>query len=295
MILRKCFISPYLWMVEPSIIYIVFIKIIFYILKFLTGSLDTCLRFFKFLQFDFLPLSIIRMPFIGVINYTFNEEIYKEETMIMTNNIPVFKIGKGTKKMLYIHGGGFVAGDYMSMRSFCLEIYKNYKENDIEIWFPLYSLYPEHCITKAIEELNYIYIYEDFSYIMADSAGGYLALNINNIKENTKVILISPVYDLECSSDAYVYDNIKDINFNKNIVKKIFQSIKHKIKNDISNIDMHIFVSINELFIYDSYKIYSMNNRAILYLYNNSIHSLPLFWKHDTKSQSCLKDILSIL
>ena len=102
---------------------------------------------------------------------------------------------------------------------------------------------------------------------------GYLALNINGIKENTKVILISPVYDLECSSDAYISDHIKDINFNKSLVKKIFQSIEHKMINDISNINMYIFTSRNELFIYDSYQIYSMNNKAILYLYNNSIHS----------------------
>ena len=291
--LKNVLIEPYIWFIRPSIIYILFIKSIFSILYFLSRNIETVLYFFKYLQFNFLPLSIIRMPFIGALNYSFNDEIYPYETMIMTNNIPIFKIGKGSKKMLYIHGGGFISGDYMTFRSFCLEIYKRYK--DIEIWFPLYSLYPENNINKSIEELNYIYSYEDFSYIMADSAGGYLALNIRDIKTNTKVILISPVYDLECSSDTFLMDCEKDINFNKNLVKNIFQSIDHKITNNISNIDISIFVSKNELFIYDSYKIYSMNSNAIIYLYNSAVHSLPFYWKYDSKSESCLKKIISIL
>ncbi len=299
MTLKNCLLSPYLWFIKPSLVYIIFIKSIFSILNFLGRNLETTMKIFKYLQFDFLPLSIIQMPFLGVINYTFGEGIYNYERMIITNNIPIFIIGNSSKKMLYIHGGGFISGDYMSFRSFCIEIYKKAQSNNnnIEIWFPLYSLYPENNINVAIKELNYIYSYENFSYIMADSAGGYLTLNIKNIKDDTKVILISPVYDLMCSSDAYIGNNINDVNFNKNIVRKIFSKIDHTI--DIENIknikDINIFVSNNELFIYDSYKIYSINNNALLYLYNSKLHSLPIFWRYDKKGEYCLQEIISIL
>lgn len=275
----------------------------FYIFKFVFSNLETVLSYFKYFQFDFLPLYMIRMPFIGVINYSFNQDILPEETMVMIKNIPIFKIGKGNKKLLYIHGGGFISGDYMSFRTFCLEIYNRYniynRENKdkLEIWFPVYSLCPENNISKAIEELNYIYNNTHFSHIMADSAGGYLALNIKNIRNDTKVILISPVYDLKCQSDAYIKNYINDINFNQNLVKKIFTNIYHNINNNnIENIEnIYIFVSKNELFIYDSYKIYSINNKAKLHRYDSGIHSLPLYWKYDQKAKNCLQDIVSFL
>lgn len=58
---------------------------------------------------------------------------------------------------------------------------------------------------------------------------------------------------------------------------------------------MHIFVSKYELFIYDSYKIFSLNNRSKLYTYNSKIHSLPLYWKYDNQSNFCLEKIINIL
>lgn len=293
-------ISNYLWFIKPLFIYILFIKFIFQFLLYITGNLESVFYIFRFIQFDFLPLSFIRLPIMGIINYDF-EELKSYEKMIMINNIKVFKIynknntniSSKTKKILYIHGGGFISGDYMSFRSFLLEISK---KCNCEIWFPLYSLYPENNINKAIDEINYIYSLENFSNIIADSAGGYLSLNIKNIKDSTKVILISPVFDLSCSS--YMYENNKDdINFNKILVKKIFNSISHKI--DITNIEkiknMIIFASRNELFIYDSYKIYSLNQNCVLYVYNSSIHSLPLFWMYNLNAKNCLNHLLNKL
>lgn len=287
---------PYLWNISPSIIYILFIKLVFHIFYFLTGNLEKVFKFVRLIQFEFLPLSFLRLPLMGIINYDFND-FTQDERMIMINNIPIFKIGNNSnsQKILYIHGGGFISGDYMSFRSFCLEIYHRCQQQNknIEIWFPCYSLYPENDINKMIDELNYIYSFSCFSHIIADSAGGYLALNIKNIKKDTKMILISPVFELQRSNEE---NNHKDINFNPLLVKKIFHKIDHKLENlNIENIEMYIFVSQNELFLNDSYQIYELNQKAILYLYNSYIHSLPLFWKYDKKANLSLQKLISII
>lgn len=282
------FREPYIWNIKPSLFYIIFVKFIFNIFLYMLTNIDNVMKFFRFFQFNFLPLSILKSPFIGVINYDWTP-FYPFEKFIMLNNIPIFKIGNSDKKILYIHGGGFISGDYMTFRSFCLEIYKKIIStgNNIEIWFPNYTLCSEdnYKINKAIEEINYIHSMHEFSCVLADSAGCYLSLQIISPK---KLILISPVTDLSCSSKKYDED---DINFNPYLVKKIFKKINHHNPNHNPNPNHPnniIFVSKNELFVDDSFRIKSSK----INIYNSSIHSLPLFYKFNNLANKCLNDIV---
>lgn len=228
----------------------------------------------------------MRMPILGAITYDSN--IYPYERMVMINNIRVFKIGKSDNKILYVHGGGFISGDYMTFRSFCIEIYKRCNSN-VEIWFPDYSLYPENSISKIIEEIDYIHSLNNFYTVVSDSAGCYLALNIRNPK---KLVLISPVYDLSCSSDRYKENN--DINFNTVLVKKIFNTIQHKIVIN-GNVSINIFVSKNELFIDDSFTISKLYRDVNISLYESSIHSLPIYYKYNKIANKCMEDVIEVL
>ena len=280
--------EPYLWYNKPSISYINTVKTIFGLLNSLIDT-ENILYLFKLFQFNFLPLFMMRVPILGSINY--DPKMYPYEKIVIINNIPVFKIGKSDNKILYVHGGGFISGDYMAFRSFCLEIYRRCDSN-VEIWFPVYSLYPENSIYNIIREIDYIHSLNNFCSIIADSAGCYLALNIINAN---KLILISPVYDLSCSSDRYRENN--DINFNTVLVKKIFKTIDHKIpiNDNVSNVRIHIFVSKNELFIDDSVSISKLYRDTNINIYESSIHSLPIYYKYNEMSCKCLDDIVNIL
>jgi len=268
--------EPYTWNIKPSLFYIIFIKSIFNTLLFIFKKIENVIKLFRFLQFTFLPLNIIKKPFIGIINYNWNT-FYSFEKFIIINNIPIFKIGNSNTKILYIHGGGFISGDYMTFRSLCITIYKKMIENgkNIEIWFPNYTLYSNNSdfINNAINEINYIYSLHQFDSVIADSAGGYLALQIKSPK---KLLLISPVTDLSCSSKKYYED---DINFNPQLVKKIFKKIFNTtltINNTLENTQIIIFVSKNELFIEDALQLKNKTNNTTI---------TPTGKKNETKTQ----------
>ena len=58
------FISEYyLWNIKPPIYYILFVKIMFYTIYYLTcKNLNYSFKFFRFFQFDFLPEKILKYP-----------------------------------------------------------------------------------------------------------------------------------------------------------------------------------------------------------------------------------------
>jgi len=281
--------EPYRWRQTPSAVYSWFIYTIFHSLYFITQTIENILAFFRAFQWSWLPLSILRLPILALIDS--QPEFYPYERMIMIENTPIFIIGKSSNKVLYIHGGGFISGDYMTFRSFCLEIYRrcHKKSQFIEIWFPVYPLYPEHPIYCAIHVLQMIHDRNMFTTIIADSAGGYLALHV--ISE-VPLILISPVADLTCKSIRYDKD---DINFNPTLVKSVFRSISHtptyKKRSNASR-SIHILTSRYELFIDDTLKIYDAHFQSKLYLYESKVHSLPLYWRYDPIGNIALDQIV---
>ena len=284
--------EPYQWHRHPSLLYSWFIYYVFHTLYAILHNLESVLKWFRIVQWSWLPLSFLRLPVLAVIDR--QPDFYPYERMIMIEHTPIFIIGKSHHKMLYIHGGGFISGDYMTFRSFCLEIYRRCHKKSIyiEIWFPLYPLYPEHPIYCTIHILQTIHDRNTFTTIMADSAGGYLALHVVS---QLPLILISPVADLICKSIRYDKD---DINFNPILVKSVFRSISHTptykhYSNPLRSI--HILTSRYELFINDTLKIYDSYSRCILYLYESQIHSLPLYWKYDPMANSALDRLVSCM
>lgn len=284
--------EPYQWHHRPSLLYSWFIYYVFHTLYAILHNLESVLKWFRIVQWSWLPLSFLRLPILAVIDT--QPDLYPYERMIMIENTPIFIIGKSSHKILYIHGGGFISGDYMTFRSLCLEIYRRCynKSRKIEIWFPVYPLYPEYSIDHAIYSLQRVHNHHSFKSIIADSAGGYLALHLIS---RLPLFLISPVGDLTCKSRRYDKD---DINFNPSLVKSVFHSISHTpTYKKYSNVprSIHILTSRYELFIDDTLKIYDAHSQCILHLYESQIHSLPLYWKYDLMAYSALDRLVTCI
>lgn len=116
---------------------------------------------------------------------------------------------KSKKKVLYIHGGGYV------LEADSLEwgmAYSIVKETNATVYFPRYPLAPEHNCTEAFDMLTEIYVnllrttLPENIIIIGDSAGGGIALSFameikkKEYPQPSNIILISPVMELSSKS-----------------------------------------------------------------------------------------------
>ena len=78
---------------------------------------------------------------------------------------------------VFVHGGGFVSGDYYGYRSYC---YHLSRQTGLPVLFPQYRLAPEHTIAEAIDDvveaLELVLGRGQRVVLLGDSAGGGLAL-----------------------------------------------------------------------------------------------------------------------
>ena len=78
---------------------------------------------------------------------------------------------------VFVHGGGFVSGDYYGYRSYC---YHLSRQTGLPVLFPQYRLAPEHTIADAIDDvveaLQFVLGRGQRVVLLGDSAGGGLAL-----------------------------------------------------------------------------------------------------------------------
>lgn len=239
-----------------------------------TISIEFIFRFLRIFQRCLSPETIIYFPFLYCLSSLPEDYdiIYKqnyEEFRIRYKNI---ESCKGT--IFYVHGGGFISGDFAGYGDFCNYISNKFRRN---IVFPQYRL---NNIDFSIRDIidSYNNINDKNIVVIGDSAGGYLVerlLNSGNIKrEPNSVILISPVVDLnhidssDCMIDKKVYNWIMD---------KFNDETKNEIEN--SNISKMILYSNNECLTKKiEEKYYNKDN---LYLDSiKSFHSYPLFWRY---------------
>ena len=117
------------------------------------------------------------------------------------------------KVMMYVHGGGYVAGSCNDHRGFISKLAKN--TGVINLVYE-YRLAPEHPYPAALEDSVMVYKwllesgYEPQHILIAgESAGGgltlaiLLALKDRAIPMPVAAVAISPWADLTCSSDSY--------------------------------------------------------------------------------------------
>ena len=112
------------------------------------------------------------------------------------------------KVILYMHGGGYVAGSIESHRGF---IAKLAGKTGVSCLLFDYRLAPEHPFPAALEDSLEVYkwLISDSILLAGDSAGGGLCLALLlKLKEKQlplpfAAMVISPWTDLTCSSDSY--------------------------------------------------------------------------------------------
>ncbi len=132
--------------------------------------------------------------------------------------------------ILYIHGGGYIAGSINSHRDLASRIAV---ASDAKVLIFNYRLAPEHPFPKGLMDVKTVYqwLLDNFLYphrisFVADSAGAglCLALITELLKKGLPIpvctALISPWIDLECKNKSYIENNGKDPMLSQSILKK---------------------------------------------------------------------------
>ena len=114
-------------------------------------------------------------------------------------------------RLMYVHGGGFVAGSPLSHRSITVALARL----GFEVWVPDYRLAPEHPFPQGLEQLVALYgeashgLGADQQLLLAgDSAGGGLVLSLMLMLKDqsrampTAAALLSPLVDLTLSGHS---------------------------------------------------------------------------------------------
>ena len=131
----------------------------------------------------------------------------------------------GLQTILYLHGGGFIAGSINSHKDLATRIAK---ESKAQLLIINYRLAPEHKFPAGLNDAITVYkwllnkkIPSEKITIAGDSAGANLALSLvlsikeKNIPMPKNMVLLSPWVDLECKGESYNLNKKKDPMLNK--------------------------------------------------------------------------------
>lgn len=214
-------------------------------------------------------IDAIRMPFFAIILPPIYPFILK---IIKLNNIKMYQIKSfntsnryvdNKKIILYIHGGGFVSGDFAGFKGFLSNISNLLS---YPVYFPQYRLAPEYSLEDMLDDCYKAYMYVSNKYeeviLMGDSAGGFLCfLLLNKIyksykRQPYKVVLFSPLIDLDCNKLSYEINKDLDPILHPIIIKEVIKTvpmqIKYKINPNKYYPPMIIFIGKNEIIVDDS-------------------------------------------
>lgn len=317
----------YLWYGtrKPTFLYSIGIKMIFYSLLYLSHfsilmndmyykfiknvktnesvKLRATVKVFQITKFTQTNnIECIRSPFLGVFSTHYK---LKYDFININDNLNAFTLNNyGNTKdiIIYIHGGGFISGDFASSRGFINQLTKKI---DNLIIYPNYRLVPEndivHQVDDIIETINYVIKTYSVNLsditLMADSAGGNIALlTLQKLKEQNiqpkKCILLSPVTDLTCSSKSFI-ENEKSciisssiVKYCMNVARKSYEANDPKISSLYGSFNglcpLYFLSSNHELFTYDTINVVEKakkeNVNVNLELIDNVPHTYPLFY-----------------
>jgi acetyl esterase/lipase len=303
----------------PSSIYSFFLKFIFWLGMFFFKLISwnqheqsvslVALKKLMFITryFQVAELSKIRVPFLGVINPIAYDFCFK---LVKVNHIDIFIIQpinlivKPINIILYIHGGGFVSGDFAGFRSF---INLLSQRTNMPIVFPHYRLTPENTINDQVNDIistlkfmcNHFKLSISSVIIMGDSAGGALALlTLQRLSSESsempkRAILISPITDLSCSGESFNSNRDTDVMLNSDVVKSCLKMSYHELDGKDPKISplfgkfeglppLYFITSCSEIFTDDTIRAVNKAKDAgvitNMKLVEGVFHIFPLFY-----------------
>ncbi len=235
------------------------------------------------------------------------------------NNIEALWVSplKCSKKriIMYIHGGGYIAGSIISHRDLASRIAL---ASSTKVLLFNYRLAPEHPFPKGLRDVKTVYQWLAKNFlishkisIVADSAGAGLGLALlsqvltDSLPIPSCSVFISPWVDLECKNKSHIKNQGKDPMLSQYILKKTARLYTHldlslpmisPINNDFSNISpVLIQVGENEILIDDS-KILAKNLKSFgvqvqLKIWKNMFHVWHYFAKYLGEGRRAIKQI----
>lgn len=217
--------------------------------------------------------------------------------------------------ILYVHGGGYIAGSINSHRDLGARIAK---AAGSRLLLFNYRLAPEHPFPAGLEDVKTVYHWlvektgaSSRISIAGDSAGGGLALAlVNDIKAKHQALpvcvsLLSPWIDLACNSKSFDLNQGKDFMLTQktlNITARYYtdQDLSNPLISPINNSFDHmppflIQVGENEVLLDDSKrladKIKAHNGQVILEVWDQMFHVWHYFAKYLSEGQDAINRI----
>lgn len=213
--------------------------------------------------------------------------------------------------VFYVHGGGFVSGDFSAFSGLCHELARRLR---CSVFFPQYRLAPDQGAMKdSVSDLSdcYSFVSRSFKKIacFGDSAGGNLVVLMLQDDQPVTVpvclVLWSPVTDLSCSGSSHRANSASDVCCSPEVVKQLFhtllvegeswcQSSVEGSMDSMIQFPIKIFAAVDEIFLSDAVtlasKIVLAGGDVEVVFGIGVFHTWPVFWQHIAESQSSLNE-----
>ena len=221
----------------------------------------------------------------------------------------------GRRMILYVHGGGFIAGSMNSHRDLASRIAK---VCDAKVLIFNYRLAPEHPFPEGLMDVRTVYEWlirecrdSHDIILVGDSAGAGLALSLLSelLSDRYRLpvcsVLISPWIDLECKNLSHSENRDTDPMLSTDILKKTAALYTHKnlshpfispINNDFTGITpILIQTGENEILLDDS-KILTQKLKAAgavveLEIWEGMFHVWHYFAKYLSEGRQAIRGI----
>jgi len=221
----------------------------------------------------------------------------------------------GKSIIMYIHGGGYIAGSINSHRDLASRIAI---ASDAKVLIFNYSLAPEHPFPKGLMDVKTVYqwLLDNFLYpnrisLVADSAGAGLALALlselltDGLPLPVCSVLISPWIDLECKNKSHIENQDKDPMLSQSILQKTARLYTDQdlslplispVNNDFSGITPLLIQTGEFEVLIDDSKILAENLKTSgaevqLEIWKDMFHVWHYFAKYLSEGRQAIKQI----
>lgn len=208
------------------------------------------------------------------------------------------------RALLYLHGGGYIAGITKTYHSVCGKLAK---ELDADVYLPDYRLAPEHPFPAAVEDA--LIAYElvlahgwapEQVMVAGDSAGGGLTLALLlKLRDEGKplpacAVVFSPFADMTATARSHSYNNGSDAMLSEHMLSvaedlyvRNAEDLRHPyaspVYGDFNGLPpLMVTVSENECLRDDAHKVVARAKKAgvpvTLLSRPDLLHVWPIFW-----------------
>lgn len=208
------------------------------------------------------------------------------------------------RALLYLHGGGYIAGITRTYHSVCGKLAK---ELDADVYLPDYRLAPEHPFPAAVEDA--LIAYElvlshgwapEQVMVAGDSAGGGLTLALLlKLRDEGRplpacAVVFSPFADMTATARSHSYNNSSDAMLSEHMLSvaedlyvRSAENLRHPyaspVYGDFSGLPpLMVTVSENECLRDDAHEVVARAKKAgvpvTLLSRPDLLHVWPIFW-----------------